>query len=170
MFPFMGGILDATPPETVSLSGTELAPISNSDIVFDDPGPVAAIIAISAVNTGNNLSRGYIEWDAYVSGVMVSYSPIQAWVSPLDFQDGPYYFRWNIVTGNSPNDTPTTVNSVVNTWLPLTNGANSYFWNWETTSLITYKGATLKFEIATDSGGSNIIATGYYETKVKREL
>ena len=170
MFPFLGGILDATPPETVSLSGTEGAPVSRTGNPFAESGSVSIELAISAIDAGSNLSRGYIEWDSYAGGGPVSYIPIQAWVSPLDFQNGPYYLRTTLVSGNTPNDTPDIGSADGTTWRSLANGSTSYLWVWTTTSQVTYKGATLKFEIATDALGSNIVATGYYAAKVKRTL
>lgn len=58
-------------------------------------------------------------------------------------------------------DTPTV--GTLGSWLQCSGGGSgSRTWTWQYSGAPDFLEGDLKFEIATDSGGSNIVATGYY--------
>lgn len=67
---------------------------------------------------------------------------------------GTYYIRGQLDSGSNPTSGPTLGN-----WHVLTTERE---WEWTQSSTGSNTG-TLQIDIATDSGGTNIVATGYYE-------
>ena len=67
--------------------------------------------------------------------------------------DQTYYIRATTESGDLPDF------GTMNTWLALTGGRT---WYWEATGTFDSSAGTIKIEIATDSGGTNIVDTGYY--------
>lgn len=64
------------------------------------------------------------------------------------------YIRATLDSGNAPDNGPT-----LNTWVITTTERE---WTWDRSAVGTNSG-TLQIDIATDSGGTDIIATGYYQ-------
>jgi hypothetical protein len=77
------------------------------------------------------------------------------WTDAYPGETGDTWIRATNDAGSNPDSGP-----ALGTWHTLGNGATNS-WRWVVTGAGTSQG-TLKIEIATDSGGSNIVATGYY--------
>ncbi|MEE8599348.1 MAG: hypothetical protein V3S69_07595 [Dehalococcoidales bacterium] len=134
-------------PELVTLAGTSGSPIQATDSI---PSPT-------------NAQAG---WRFNVDGTLERFR----------LNDGPPYdFRnqgveWNnkdpgidywIRALNDAGDNPTS-GPALNTWLALAGaGEAAREWLWLETGTSTTAG-TLQIDIATDSGGSTIVATGFY--------
>lgn len=159
MFPF-GSMLSATPPETVTLQGTAGAPVSRTDSSILDPQDGRITLAV-VTTTFQTLTRGHIEWDGYVAGQSASYTSIHSWVTPNDYLLGPYYIRATLHADAAPD-----IGNALNVWWSLTKDSGSnVFWTWSRNQIGSNTG-TLKLEIATDSQGNNIVATGYYKMTI----
>ena len=75
--------------------------------------------------------------------------------------DQTYYIRATNESGDNPDSGP-----ALNTWHSL----GTRQWYWSASGGFDLSQGTLKIEIATDSGGTNIIATGYYRGSAQTEL
>lgn len=161
MFPF--GLLTATPPETVTLLGTAGAPIIRNEFGFSESGETYHIQfnLCSVTSAPNSLTRGKMEKAGYKEGISAVFTEIHDWVTPNDYQEGPYYVRLTAFADTAPDFSSHAVNGT--TWHDMT-GTNVYF-GWSHNGPIIREGV-VKVEIATDSGGSNIVATGYYRGRV----
>ena len=87
-----------------------------------------------------------------------------------DEQDSPtenLWIRATLDAGDAPTAGP-----ALTTWHQVTGaGGTSRRWTWtETTDGFATTIGTLQIDIATDSGGSNIVATGYYRGSASVEL
>lgn len=128
---------------SVNLSGTLGVPVSDDDLAtFPDD----ATAGWSFRATGDLLR---------FSGT--AYSSDQWFGIPGDnvhsTPDGTYYIRVTLQSGTSPSG------DSVGAWLSL---AVNREWYWVETGLGTVSGVLL-VEIATDSGGTDIVASGYYD-------
>ncbi len=126
-----------------TLSGTTGAPNSASDYnLFPDDSLAGWRFynngEVWKVETTTTQFRDGIEWSSEQPTVTVD-----AWIRAT------YY------SGDSPNSGDT-----LNTWHKVGNGSNRA-WLWSVTGAGSEVGV-IKVEIATDSGGSDIVATGYY--------
>jgi len=86
----------------------------------------------------------------------VSDNPSTDFISPKSAFDTTLWCRATNNTGSNP-----TGGSGLGTWLTLVPGGSDRLWSWTRTTIGTTSGS-IKVDIATDSGGSNIVATGYY--------
>jgi hypothetical protein len=140
--------ITSTLPETITLSGIEPFPntlysfglgIADLGWKFRNDGSVLEF------NGGNTTFRGGIEW--------CSNNP----------PNGIWYIRATSVQGyQTPNDSN---NDPLNTWLSLQTNRQ---WIWRVPFPAQWQG-NLKIEIAADSAGSNIVATGYYGIEAETE-
>jgi hypothetical protein len=144
--------------DTVALSGTLGAP--NTYYAFSQyPGGSAK--EYLRANTNGKLE----EATSLLNGTLGAYNQIGTqWVVPLTTYVGNYWIRATKISGD--NLTSGTLNS----WISL----NSNSPEWQLTAYksqalggIDYKEILLKLEIATDAGGSTIVATGYYELQAE---
>jgi hypothetical protein len=92
--------------------------------------------------------------DKMEGGSAFQFNSTTEWVIPNVYGNGPYWIRYTEDSGATANWIS---NSAKNTWLALT---SDRIWQW--TSNIGIRTGAGKVEIAKDSGGSNIVATGYY--------
>ena len=150
MFPF-GSLLTAEGGETARLVTT------NESHISVDPDVGAIILSISALTGGNNLQRGFVQWDGYDVGDAVTYANIYSWVDPQDFE-GTYYVR-----ATSSGVTPEA--GVLDTWLALVKDVNSHFWRWSHDGPTPEVGVLL-LQIDTVGDGSNIIAAATHTMSV----
>jgi len=140
--------ITSTLPETITLSGIEPFPntlysfglgLIDLGWKFRNDGTVAEF------NGGNSTFRGGVEW--------CSNNP----------PNGVWYIRATSVQGynvpNEPNNDP------LNTWLGLNSNRQ---WIWRANQNDQIQG-NLKIEIASDSAGTNIVATGYYGVEIETE-
>lgn len=157
MFPFPS-LLSATPPETVYLQGTAGSPVTRTMFGFSESSETYHIsFNVCSITSGpNSLTRGKFEWAGYKEGDLAVYTEIHDWVVPNDFQQGPYYIRVTYESGTTPDF------GTLDTWL---SSASNVIFGWSHNGPIVREGV-VKVEIATDSGGSNIVATGYYKGRV----
>lgn len=146
-----------TSVDIVSLSGT----LGSPNVYFSlCQYPRGSTKRYLRANTNGKLE----EAGTLITGSLSAYNQIGSeWVSPLTTYSGSYWIRATKISGD--NLTSGTLNS----WLDLTSSHE-----WELTAFksqalggIDYKEILLKLEIATDSGGSTIVATGYYELQVE---
>ena len=72
-----------------------------------------------------------------------------------------YWVRGTAISGTSPTG------SALNTWLDLADTTININFIWQQLT-VGSKGGVIKLEIADDSAGSNILATGYYEGFVNK--
>ena len=135
-------------PEVITLSGTTGSPISYTD-VGEDPGN-ASVTWIFETDGEVQVLR-LIESDfQYATGVQWS-----------DWQPTPGQDYWIRATNNAGSNP--TGGSGLGTWLKVAgSGSSNRSWVWFRATVGTTTGS-IKVEIATDSGGTDIVATGYYE-------
>lgn len=139
----------AAPSETITLSGTSGSPtlvgliISASDyarvgLTFVTDGSIT-----EASGSGGNGNTSYGNW--------CNVTPSQT-----------YYIRCTQISTSDPGAGSAGDAQPLNTWLALSSGRS--FMVIDTTETLTYgtRNTVVKIEIASDSGGSNILATGYY--------
>jgi hypothetical protein len=127
--------------EVVTLSGTTSSPVSAFGLT---PG-VDTAIGWEFRADGTVYRTGSVNDGTYLSGT--------EWINTTP--SSTYYIRF---TSNS-GDTPTaSYSDTLNTWHALTSTRRVrwYVGSWQ------FGSGSAKVEIATDSGGSNIVATGYY--------
>jgi hypothetical protein len=158
----IGGVLSSVARETVTLLGSSGSPTSKVYPGFSETGETANIyVQLTASSIGAlGSTRGTVEWDGYMEGDQINLtSQWHDWVDPRDFQDGPYYLQWT----DTGDDSPPAFSHAEgpDNWHTLSNGGANFWWRQSHNGPIT-KWTTIKIEIATDSGGTNIIATGYY--------
>lgn len=91
-------------------------------------------------------------------GGYVQFAAATEWVQPNTHQNGPYWIRATLDTGDADNWVSS---DATGSWLALTSDRE---WRW-TVSLGDREG-TYKIEIATDATGTRIVATGYYGGEV----
>lgn len=129
-------------------------------------------------NTSNDIElsgTAFAGWRALTTGVL---QKIQAdnWT---DFSDqyfsvggvaeDPQQDLWIRATLDA-GDAPTS--GTLGTWIKIAGGgAGAHTWSWSNSAapVSTVEG-DIKLEIATDSGGSNIVATGYYRGSALKEI
>ena len=137
--------------EVVTLSGTSGSPNTSTDT---EDTPINALAGWRFYANGDvrrvfastyTLFNSGTEWNSSTPGI-------------------DYWIRATLDSGNAPN---TGASSTLNTWHQLVGGAAPTYlaWEWlesrDPIAEFTTAG-TLQIDIATDSGGSNIVATGYY--------
>lgn len=127
----------------VNLSGVDGSPILDSDGI-GDPTEAGWVFATSGV-----LSKK--------SGLAYNPAPGE-WFAPSGSLAGTYYIKATQTGVTTPGDAPSAGSDSLDSWLSL---AFERQWFW-TQSGAGNTAGTVKVDIATDSGGSNIVATGYY--------
>ena len=139
----------------VVLSGTSGVPNVSQDSGITDPSGAVVSAGWRFLNTGGVNRK--------VAGAWVTWSP-----APAEWHRAPgvdYWIRFTLDSGSSP-DTGT-----FGTWQKLhgTSSADREFSETETAGPFgSYiRSGTVKVEIATDAGGTNIVATGYYKYDVE---
>lgn len=139
------GYEGSAPAETISLTGTSGSPTVLQLIVSNNDSARAGL-SFAADGTYTRAS-GTGGLGNTLQGNWCNITPSQT-----------YYIRGTHISGDAQADDV----SALNTWLAL--NSSRTFVVIDTTPTIAYanRDSTLKVEIASDSGGSNILATGYY--------
>lgn len=148
--------LTSTPTESVTLSGTSGSPIHFTDFPTDN---------------NNDLVMG---WEFAADGNIYKYESVYnvsgqgrylytstQWNNITPSQT--YYIRVTNVGGTknlSVSDSDT-----INSWIALTSNREFRVRDSRDVTIYADENCEIKVEIASDSGGSNILATGYYEMK-----
>ena len=150
---FTGQSIDltiGTASDTVALSGTLGAPNTYIGLAQYPGGSAKQYLR---ANTSGKLE----EANSSPNGTLGAYVQINSeWVDPLSTYTGSYWIRATKVSGD--NLTSGTLGS----WLALTSSREWKLEAYGSAYTPAYKETLLKLEIATDSGGTTIIATGYY--------
>jgi len=145
--------------ETVSLEGTTSTPITFQDMSagIDD------LVMGWTFDLNGNIYKYENVYNVGGNGTYL-YST-STWLNVTPGQTE-YWIR---VTNYSGNNLSTTDSDPLNSWISLSTFPTSYttrtFRYRDSRDITTYgnERGTMKVEIASDSGGSNILATGYYE-------
>lgn len=153
----MGGILAGATggagSDTITLSGTSGSPnartaseTSPTDSYMEWSFETDGTVDTNRSDTGSTQFQTGVEWNASQPTPTAT-----------------YYIKATLSAGTTP-----TSGSTMTTWLALT---TRRWWRWtETRNGFYTTTGTLKIEIATDSGGTNIVATGYYRGTAAVEL
>jgi hypothetical protein len=145
----------AGPSATYSLSGTSVSPNQVSD-------------------TQTSPTDSDVYWEFNTSGQVWKHdttgTQLNDGVEFTDEQDSPTVDLWIRATldgGDAPTSGP-----ALTSWWQVTGGSGSTRrWTWtETGDGFFTTAGTIQVDIATDSGGSNIVATGYYRGTATVEL
>jgi len=144
------------PTETISLSGTTSSPetffdratSNNNDMImgweFDANGNIYKYESIYNVGGAGRYLHSSAQWNNITPSTT-------------------YYIRASSYSGFTPSTSPSSDSAALNTWHALS--STRKWWFRDSRDLLTYGAAegTIKIEIASDSGGSNILDTGYYQ-------
>ena len=147
MMPIVRSYVGGTPFRGVALSGTSGAANLSQDT---DSSTATAGWRFQTNGVTGRYENGTLDpnWGTNDIG------PPQEWYHPsAATPPSGLYIRATLDSG----DTVTT--GTLNTWQIL---SSDRLWTWNYSGVPDTVDGTLKIEIATDSGGSNIIATGYY--------
>lgn len=131
-------------PEVITLSGSTGSP--NTAVDF-------------AISTNDAEVRWFFNSDGTVDRLKLQGSDVFEIFGPAQWCNqtpvGDYWLRFTHNAGDAAN-----VGNSSGSWLAMTSNL-SQGWQETTNGFATHSGSS-KVEIATDSGGSNIVATGYY--------
>lgn len=167
MFPYLLAAIAARPKqlpeETVSLFGTAVAPRTVISTAFGGADAKCSWVVAGTFSIPNGILRGYVgkaQWINNDQAVYTSVDSPEAWVEPKDYQNGPYYVRGTLESGDTPN---LPGSDQLGVWLKLENNVDNRFWGWQETGTFGTTQGTVKIEIADDAVGTTILATGYYK-------
>lgn len=149
----VGYTSQASPPtETISLEGTTSVP----ETFFDSGSGIQDLVMGWTFNSDGNVYKYESIYNVGGSGTYLHSSTTWNNITPSTT----YYIR---VSNFADNTLSISDSDTLNTWLALT--TTRTFRYRDSRPLNSYGQAmgTMKVEIASDSGGSNILATGYYE-------
>lgn len=143
--------------DTVTLSGTLGSP--NTYYTFSQyPGGSAKVYL--RANTNGKLEVA----ESNVLGTLGSYNQIGAeWISPLSTYAGSYWIRATKISGDNLSS------GTLGSWLALTSSQEWQLTAYKSQALggIDFKEIILKLEVSTNSGGTAIVATGYYKLQAE---
>ena len=129
---------------SVNLSGSSGTPNSTSDLQVDPDNSESGWRFNSDGSIQRNLNGGYSAWNPTPD----EWSARQ----PITAIGDNYWIRATLDAGSTPTA------GTLNTWQQLSTNREWYI----SRPVVGVSTFTVKIEIATDSGGTNIIATGYY--------
>lgn len=130
-----------TSAEVITLSGTAGAP--NTTIDNAGSAPASAEAGFLFLTTGGVTAHRFITGDA-------AFQAGTEWCNQAPV--GSYWIRFTSNTGTDPS-------IAMNTWLALTTQRDCV---WQAGTAAETVTGSVKVEIASDSGGATIVATGYY--------
>lgn len=148
------GTIAAASGEVITLYGTTGSPITFSE--FDiSPGQAKAEWEFRADGT---------VWQDKANSASSQYAAGVSWNSGQPSPDRDYWIRFTANAGDAPD----VISHTIGTWAQL----NTTRWvGWEVIGLgFQISSGSVKVDIATDSGGSNIVATGYYGGTADMEI
>ena len=147
--------------EVVSLEGTAAVPETNGAPPLSD-GSVS--VGWAFIGNGAISNAGQVQ-DFNVDRTPQYTSTGHAvWHTPTTTTQ--YYFRFSIYDQSDPGSQTFSAAPTLNTWVAMPTGTSLQPFVTDNRTANSYGAAhvTWKVEIATDSGGTNIIATGYYRS------
>ena len=128
---------------TVTLSGTSGSPNIDSDTFNGPYGAATAGWTFTTTGTVVGVTTGQFQ-----DGI--------EWTSEQDSPVLDYWLRATVDSGDTPSGT-------IGSWSKVAgSGSTNQTYNWTRSGTVGTTAGTVKIEIATDSGGSNIVGTGYY--------
>lgn len=140
------------PTETVSLEGTTSTP----ETFFDQSAGIQDLVMGWTFNSDGNVYKYENIYNVGGSGTYLHSSTTWNNITPSTT----YYIR---VTNYAGNNLSTLDSAALNSWLALTTTRTFRYRDARDITSYGQESGTMKVEIASDSGGSNILATGYYE-------
>jgi hypothetical protein len=152
--------------ETVALSGTQGSPTLRT-YIDEASGTVNLYFVVASQDSGApaNINKGNVEWTKYIEGNQAVYTGISTastWVNVKDYA-GTYWVKLTLDAGDACNGVSSATFGV---WHALS-GSNIFF-GWQTSSVVAITDGTVKVEIADNTPqDSNIVATGYYQGRVR---
>lgn len=133
----------------ISLSGTAIAPNTSVGVATEPTNAVAGWRFNVDGTVERFVSGSYADWD----------TDPEEWVGNLQNPNDEYWIRFTLDSG----DAATTITGGAGVWNKISGSGEALaLITWTQGSVGTLSGV-YQVDIATDSGGSNIIATGYYE-------
>lgn len=163
MLHLIASVLKPGRPRTWTLTGSSGSP-TNRGYTALDPAEGNVVWYICGATGALNTTKGYIMNDGYDTGDAVSLSQSHAFTNPLE-GFGTIYVRLTADSGVADASSHAIDGS---TWHSLTEDSHNIWWR-ETHNGAVAETCVVKVEIATDSGGTNIVATGYYQSTVSAE-
>jgi len=148
--------------DVLNLSGTQASP-QNKEFTALEPR-TATVAWLFGCNDApvNSILSGQTQFTAHddltFTPQYISVNTATDWVIPIGFSIT-YYIRATLDSGDAP-----TSGDLLGVWLSLAPGGANRVWTWLRVNLGNHTGV-LKIEIATDSAGTDIVATGYYRAK-----
>lgn len=109
-------------------------------------------------NTTSGYTKGYMSKFGGALGDPISWTNAHAWRTPTSGW-GTLYVRLTDVGSNAPTNSSHAING--STWHTLTEGSTNIWWNYQNSGTLP-KSCQVLVEIATDSGGSNIVDSATY--------
>lgn len=128
------------------------------------PAEANIIWSITGNASGSGRAVGYVQKDEYDSGDAIAFTNFSAWTTPLTGW-GQLYVRLTAISGTADSPTHAIDGS---TWHSFQEGVTNIAWT-ETHNGSPSESCTVRVEIATDSGGTHIVATGDYTSEVTSE-
>lgn len=141
------GYTGSAPTETVSLTGTVGSPTQTNQLITSNSNYARSGLLF--------YSSGQIYEPSGAGGN--GNSLYSTWCNVTPTQT--YYIRF---TNISCSDGTPADGAALNTWLALSSSRNCLRIDTRNTLIYGTENCTIKVDIASDSGGSNILATGYY--------
>ena len=144
-----------------NLSGSSGTPIETA---YESSDPAdSEVVWLIAGNTTGTIVKGEIQSSGHDLGDAASYTSSNPTTDFRIPKDGwtTLYVRLTLDAGDAPDTTTHAVNGT--TWHTLTEDSNNIWWIYQHAAPVGSSTGTIKVEIATDSGGTDIVATGYYK-------
>ena len=147
------------------VSGFSLGGGSKLHIALDpaDGNVIWYVTGNTAGSSGQ--TKGYVQKDGYDSGDAITLANHEAWTTPLAGW-GTMYVRLSDTGAVSPTASSHAVDG--STWHTMTEDTTQIWWRTTATGAIVQV-STVLVELATDSGGTNIVASGSYTSTVSSE-
>ncbi len=148
-----------------NLTGTSGSPTNRSQSSLD-PADARVRWVICGATGANNTTKGRVMYDTYDAGDAVSFTTEHSWVVPNAGWTTMYVRLTD--NGSSGSATLTPISHAIDgtTWHTITEDSTTVGWTVGLDSVESSAYYDVKVELATDSGGSNIVATGYYRGTV----
>ena len=127
------------------------------------PDIARAIHQLTGVSSGS-ATKGFMQKDGYDEGDAIAWNTGNQWVTPASGW-GVVYVRLT-ATSNTMDNVSHTVDG--STWHTMTEDATNIWFGDAHDGPVT-ETASVTVEIATDSGGTNIVASGLFSTSVSAE-